>query len=125
RLEAKWEVVERKADVPGSFLLLEAIFEKGRAAFAFLGERRVRPDALGERAARRLLHFLESEEGAGDPSLADQLVVPMALGRGGRVTTPSVTEHLERVVHVAAAFGLDARTWGRRGGPGGVEVRAS
>jgi RNA 3'-terminal phosphate cyclase (ATP) len=124
RLEAKWELVDWKADAPGSFLLLEAVFEKSRAAFGFLGERRVQPDALGERAARRLLHFLDEEEGAVDPFLADQLVVPMALGRGGRVTTPAVSAHLESVVAVVGAFGLPARIWGRHGGPGGVEVSA-
>lgn len=121
RLEAKWDVVDVKANSPGSFLLLEAVFERGRGAFGFLGERRLRPEALGERAARRLLRFLE-EEGAVDPLLADQLVVPLALARGGRITTPAVSPHLETVTAVLPAFGVSARTWGRRGGPGGVEV---
>src|SRR5262249_54233449 len=85
----------------GCFLLLEAVFEEGRAAFGVLGERRVRAEALGDRAARRLLRFLDADEGAVDPWLADQLVVPMALsGAGGRVTTPEVTAHLETVADV-------------------------
>jgi RNA 3'-terminal phosphate cyclase (ATP) len=125
RLEAAWEVLDLKAASPGSFLLLEAIFERARAAFSFLGERGLRAELLGDKAARRLLHFLD-EEGAVDPHLADQLAVPMAIGRqGGRVTTSEVTRHLETVAHTLSLFGVGARTWGRRGGPGGLEVDRS
>jgi RNA 3'-terminal phosphate cyclase (ATP) len=122
RIESSWEVLEVPAASPGSFLLLEAEFEQGRAAFGFLGERRVRAEVLGARAARRLLAFLE-QTGAVDPNLADQLAVPLALaGGGGRVTTTEVTRHLETVAAVVSLFGVQARTWGRVGGPGGLEV---
>ena len=123
RLESAWEVLEVPAPSKGCFLLLEAIFEHGRGAFGLIGERRVRAEALGDRAARQLLKFLDSDEGAVDPHLADQLVVPLALaGGGGLVTTPEVTSHLETVADVVSRFGIPARTWGRRGGAGGVEV---
>jgi len=123
RLESTWEVVEVPAPSKGCFLLLEAVFEEGRAAFGLLGERRVRAEVLGDRAARQLLKFLDADEGAVDPHLADQLVVPLALsGGGGRVTTVEVTSHLETVADVVSRFGIPARTWGRRGGAGGVEV---
>jgi RNA 3'-terminal phosphate cyclase (ATP) len=122
RIEATWEVQNVPAASPGSFLLLEAEFEHGRAAFGFLGQKGVRPDLVGDRAARTLLKFLEGE-GAVDPHLADQLAVPLALGgRGGRVTTTEVSLHLETVADVLSQFGVPARTWGRRGGPGGLEV---
>ena len=122
RLEASWDVLDVPAASPGSFLLLEAVFEGSRAAFSFLGERGLRAELLGDRAARRLLRFL-GQDAAVDPQLADQLAVPMALARrGGRVTTPEVTGHLETVVRVLSLFGVPARTWGRSGGPGGLEV---
>jgi RNA 3'-terminal phosphate cyclase (ATP) len=122
RLEAEWEVVDVPAASPGSFLLLEALFENGRMALGVLGERRVRAELVGDRAARRLMGLLDSE-GAVDPHLADQLAVPLALsGQGGRLTTREVTSHLETVASVLQAFGVGARTWGRRGGPGGLEV---
>jgi len=122
RIEAEWDVGSVKAASPGSFLLLEAVYEKGRGAFGYLGERGVRAEQLGDRAARRLLRFLE-EPGAVDPWLADQLVVPLALsGGGGVVTTPEVTAHLETVVDVVSLFGIGARLEGRRGLPGAVEV---
>jgi hypothetical protein len=40
------------------------------------------------------------------------------------VSTNVVTAHLETVAAVASQFGIGARTWGRRGGPGGIEVDA-
>jgi RNA 3'-terminal phosphate cyclase (ATP) len=124
RLEAEWQVGSVPAASPGSFLLLEAVFEKGRGAFGYLGQRGVRPEQLGDRAARRLLHFLE-EPGAVDSFLADQLVAPLALARGGGlVATPEVTQHLETVAQVVGLFGVGARVEGRRGLPGFVEVAA-
>ena len=122
RLESHWDVVSLEASSPGSFVQIESVFENGRAAFGLLGQRGVRAELLGERVARRLLRFLD-EDGAVDPWVADQLAVPMALTRaGGRVTTPEVTAHMETVVAVLGLFGVPARTWGRRGGPGGLDV---
>ena len=122
RLESTWEVVDVPASSPGSFLLLEAVFEEGRAAFGLLGQRGLRAEVVGDRAARQLIQFLEGE-GAVDRHLADQLALPLALsGGGGRVTTNEVTRHLETVAGVVSQFGIPARTWGRRGGPGGLEV---
>jgi RNA 3'-terminal phosphate cyclase (ATP) len=123
RLETEWEVVELASASPGAFAQVEAIFERGRAAFGQLGERGLRAEVMGERLVRRLLRFLGDEEAAVDPWLADQLAVPLALaGGGGRLTTSEVTSHLETVAGVMRAFGVDARAFGRRGGPGGLEV---
>jgi RNA 3'-terminal phosphate cyclase (ATP) len=124
RIESSWQVADVPAASPGSFLVVEAIFEQTRAAFGFLGERGLRAEVLGDRAARTLLQFLDGD-GAVDPHLADQLAVPLAIGgRGGRVTTHHVTQHLVTVAEVVSRFGIPARTWGRVGGPGGLEVAA-
>lgn len=123
RLESEWDVEEVPASSPGSFLQLEAVFETGRAAFGLLGERGLRAEVLGERAARKLLRFLDDQEAVVDPWLADQLAVPLALSRaGGRLVTSELTTHLQTVASVLERFSVPARTWGRRGGPGGLEV---
>jgi len=123
RLETEWQVLDLNAPSPGAFLQVEAVFENGRAAFAHLGERGLRAEVLGERAARRVLRFLEDEDAVVDPWLADQLAVPLALaGGGGRLVTSEVTSHLETVASVVRAFGFEARSFGRSGGPGGLEV---
>jgi RNA 3'-terminal phosphate cyclase (ATP) len=102
--------------------MIEAVFEKGRAAFSQLGQRGLRAEVLGGRVAREALKFLEGES-AVDPHLADQMALPMALaGCGGALTTSEVTPHLETVVSVLNLFGVAARAWGRAGGPGGLEV---
>jgi len=123
RIEAEWEVVDLVAASPGAFLQVEAVFETGRAAFGLLGERGLRAEVLGERAARQVLKFIEDEEAVVDPWLADQLAVPLAAaGGGGRLQTSEVTLHLETVAAVLRRFGVPAETWGRRGGPGGLSV---
>jgi RNA 3'-terminal phosphate cyclase (ATP) len=123
RIEAECEVVEPPATSPGAFLQLEAVFENGRAAFGFLGERGLRPELLGERAARRVLKFIDDEHAVVDPWLADQLAVPLAISRGGgRLRTSEVTSHLETVADVLRQFDVPAASWGRRGGPGGLAV---
>jgi len=122
RIETRWETASPPSASPGAFLLLEAVFEGGRAAFGMVGERGVRAESLGDKAARRLLKFLEGDA-AVDPHLVDQLAVPMALSRqGGRVTTDEVTPYMEAVAATLSRFGIHARAWGRRGGPGGLEV---
>jgi RNA 3'-terminal phosphate cyclase (ATP) len=121
RFEVACEIVDHPSDSPGAFLLLEAIFEQSRAAFAYLGRRGLAPEALGDRAARELLDFVEGE-GAVDPYLADQLAVPLALAGGGRLTTSELTRPLPAVVSVLEAFGFPARISGRMGGPGALEI---
>jgi RNA 3'-terminal phosphate cyclase (ATP) len=123
RIETEWEIAELTATSPGAFVQVEAVFENGRAAFGLLAERGLRAEVLGERAMRKLLRFLGDEEAAVDPWLADQLAVPLALaGGGGRLVTSEVTTHLQTAVSVLRAFGFAGESFGRRGGPGGLEV---
>lgn len=125
RLEVEWAVLRVPADSAGTFLCLEAVFENGRAAFTFLSEPRTTPEAVGDRAARTLLRFLDGG-GVVDPPLAGQLAVPLALaGVGGRVQTPEVTADLVAVVGVLVAFGYPASIEGALGGAGVFEVKPS
>ncbi|HEY7516073.1 MAG TPA: RNA 3'-terminal phosphate cyclase [Vicinamibacteria bacterium] len=121
RLEGAVELLAPPSASPGSFLLLEAVFETGRAAFSALGQRGLSSEILGDRVARSLLRFLE-QEGAVDPHLADQVAVPLALGAGGLVTTSEVTRHLETVARILGLFGVPARVEGTLGRPGALEV---
>ena len=125
RLESRWEVREDvPAASPGAFLLVEAVFEHTRGAFELLGQRRVSPELLGERAARTLLRFLDAE-GALDGHAAAQLALPLGLGRGGgRLTTSEVTHPLAAAAEALQRFGIGARVEGRLGGPGALEVAA-
>ena len=123
RLKVEWpDAAEFETASPGSHLIVGAQFETGRAAFGALGEKGAQPEIVGDRVARALLHFLDGDAVV-DPWLADQLAVPMALsGQGGRIVTSEVTTHLATVAGVLELFGYSATVFGRRGGPGGLEV---
>ena len=124
RLEAQWEIVDLPSGSPGSFLMLEAIYDRGRGAFSHLSERGVRTETVGLQAAHELLAFLEGT-GAVDGHAADQLALPLAVARGGgRVTTYEVTKHLQTVAHILTLFGIGARVEGLLGGAGQLEVDA-
>jgi RNA 3'-terminal phosphate cyclase (ATP) len=125
RLEVAWETPSLPAGSPGSLAQMELVFERGRAAFSALGERRVRPEVAGERLARRCLRFLDGDA-ALDGHVADQLIVPMATsGQGGRLAVEVLTPQLLSVARVATAFGFEVKVVGRPGGPGHVEVGRS
>jgi RNA 3'-terminal phosphate cyclase (ATP) len=124
RLEVRWEIAALPAVSPGSFVMMEAVYETGRGAFAVLGERGIPVEGVGERAAQQVLRFLEGT-GAVDGPAASQLLVPMAVARGGGVvTTSEMTKPLQTTVDVLALFGVAARTSGLVGGEGHVEVDA-
>ena len=111
RLETQWDVIELASASPGAFLQVEAVFENGRAAFGLLGERGVRAEALGERAARRVLRFLEDEEAAVDPWLADQLAVPFAVARGGgRLSTSPLLGFSPSIAGISSGLGRKSTT---------------
>jgi RNA 3'-terminal phosphate cyclase (ATP) len=125
RLSCDWEVLDLPAVSAGTFAQMELVFERGQAAFDLLGQRTVRAETAGERLARRCLRFLDGEAVV-DRFAADQLVVPMAVGgAGGRLVAETVTDQLFSVAAVTRLFGFDARVWGVRGIPGGVEVARS
>jgi RNA 3'-terminal phosphate cyclase (ATP) len=122
RLEVEWDAPHLSADSPGLVAQLELVFERGRAAFGALGERRVRPEVAGERLARSCLRFLDGDA-AVDRHVADQLLVAMvASGKGGRLSVESVTPHLLRVARMASAFGFAVEVEGGPGSPGRLRV---
>lgn len=97
------EYVETRS--PGSVLDLIAEFEHSRAGFTTLGERGkpaadVATDAVADLAAFRV------GDGAVDRHLADQLLPFIALA-GGRVHTPTATNHVETHVDLLQQFGYD------------------
>ncbi len=126
RLEVSWESVDARAESPGSYVYLEARFEGSQASLAQLGQRGQSPETFGERMARRLLRLLEHDDApAVDASLAERLLVPLALARGGAcLTTVEVSARLERTCELLRLFGWSVRVHGRRGGPGRVELDA-
>ena len=124
RLESRWEVRRAsKAAAPGSFLLLRPSSRTaGPPSASWASGACARSSwASGRRGA---CCGSWTRKGPSDPHLADQLAVPLALaGGGGRVTH----DRGDRAPRDGGRGGeppsaFPPRTWGRRGGPGGLEV---
>ena len=78
----------------GSVLCLTATCRDSQACYAALGARGKRAERVADEACTELTRFLETGA-AVDRFLADQLLIPLALGPGrSTVVTESVTQHL-------------------------------
>jgi RNA 3'-terminal phosphate cyclase (ATP) len=77
---------------PGNVVLIEIESQHVTEVFTGFGERGVRAEAVAEGAAREARDYLESGVPVG-PHLADQLLLPLALARGGRYTIAEPTLH--------------------------------
>jgi RNA 3'-terminal phosphate cyclase (ATP) len=102
----------------GTSVLLVAQYEHSIAGFDQLGERGWPAEAVGESAAEAFLEF-HATEAAVDGHLADQLL-PFVAIRGGEITIPEVTEHVDSAASLLASFGHDLAI-----APGENRVRVS
>jgi RNA 3'-terminal phosphate cyclase (ATP) len=119
------KVQELPAASRGTVLLLLAECEPGRACCFALGAPGKRAERVADEAVDALAAFLRSD-GAVDPWLADQLLLPLALANGpSELRTSEVTAHLRTNAEVIRLFlpveiGVD----GPLGGPGTIQVQA-
>ena len=88
----------------GTLVFLKAEFENAQAGFSALGARGKRAEDVADEACQALTDFLASNA-AIDPHLADQLILPMALGTGeSRFTTSRITRHLTTNIWLVQQF---------------------
>lgn len=121
--QADIEIQEVDALDPASFLFLAARHEDGLGGFSGLGSRNEDPDRMVDATVDELVEFARSE-GACDPHLADQLVVPLALAaETSRLTTLRVTSHLGTAIAlVQQMLGCPAQVRGEIGAPGSITI---
>ncbi|HLG43313.1 MAG TPA: RNA 3'-terminal phosphate cyclase, partial [Planctomycetota bacterium] len=88
----------------GTSLVLVAEFERARLVSTALGRLGKRAEEVGREAAVELGRMLDSE-GAVDPHLADQLVLPLAFGEGrSEFRVCESTQHLRTNLEVVRKF---------------------
>ena len=75
------------ADGPGNAVVVRAIYEEAEAVFTSIGQRGVRAEDVARDAGEAAVRWLMSGCPV-DPHLADQLLIPLALAKGGRFVTP-------------------------------------
>jgi RNA 3'-terminal phosphate cyclase (ATP) len=97
----KPEVVSSRG--PGNVVMLEIEAENVTEVFTAFGERGVRAEAVAENAALQARRYLASAVVIGQ-HLADQLLVSMALAKGGVFTTPAPSRHTRTNIETIGQF---------------------
>lgn len=77
---------------PGNVVMIESISEKITEVFTGFGEQGLPAESVAEHAIREWKRYSNSNVFAGE-HLADQLLVPMALAKGGSFTTLPLSGH--------------------------------
>jgi RNA 3'-terminal phosphate cyclase (ATP) len=102
--EEDCEVVEeRRSSGAGNVVLVEVRTDHVTEVFTGFGAFRVPAEQVAQGAADEAKEYLDAEVPVGT-HLADQLLLPMALGEGGRFLTQPVTEHTRTNADVIRMF---------------------
>jgi RNA 3'-terminal phosphate cyclase (ATP) len=88
---------------PGNIVMIEIESERVSELFTGFGERGVRAEAVAERAAKDAREYLAARAAVGE-YLADQLLVPLALARGGSFTALRLSRHATTNIEVIRRF---------------------
>jgi RNA 3'-terminal phosphate cyclase (ATP) len=110
------EVDERevRADGPGNVIIARLRFANVTTVVSAFGELRKAAEQVAQEAVQQIRRHLE----AGVPvceHLADQLLLPLALGAGGRFRTVKPSEHLTTNAAIIARFLGEVVTWEEQG----------
>jgi RNA 3'-terminal phosphate cyclase (ATP) len=103
--EEKFLEVEEitKSRGPGNAVLVEIASRKITEVFAAFGELGVKAEAIADQVVRETRKYLKSEAPVGE-HLADQLIIPLALARGGAYRTMPLTAHTTTNIDVVKKF---------------------
>jgi RNA 3'-terminal phosphate cyclase (ATP) len=88
---------------PGNIITLEIESENVTEVFTGFGERSVAAEAVADQAVVAARRYLASDVAVGE-HLADQLLLPMALARGGSFTTVPPSRHTTTNIEIIRKF---------------------
>lgn len=88
---------------PGNVVLLAATFDSGCTIVSSIGSKGKRAEDVAQDAAEEMRRFLD-DGAAIDEHLADQLLIPMALARGGTFITGTPSLHTRTNASVIGRF---------------------
>jgi RNA 3'-terminal phosphate cyclase (ATP) len=107
-LTCTWEGdCEQRLKGQGNTVSIEIESDQVTEVFTGFGQRGVRAEAVAEAAADESLRYLEAGVPVGE-HLADQLLLPLALARGGSFVTIPLTSHATTNIAVIGKF-LDVK----------------
>ncbi len=107
---------------PGNAVIVDLSFEHGRAVFVGFGARGKPAETVAAEAAAQATAFVEANV-AVDVHLADQLIIPLAMGAGGAFRTGRLSGHTQTNIAVVSQF-LPSEIRARPDGPDRVVVEA-
>lgn len=88
---------------PGNIVLLEVESTNVTEVFTGFGERTVRAEVVADRVVNETRRYLAANVAVGE-HLADQLLVPMALMKGGAFTTLPLSRHAQTNIDTISKF---------------------
>ena len=106
---------------PGNVLLVEMESADVTEVVTGFGERGVPAERVASRVARECRRYLESSAPVGE-HLADQLLVPLALGSGGEYVTHELSSHATTNIEVIRQF-LEVPIESAKSGEGQTLIR--
>lgn len=101
--EDEVKIREVESSGPGNILWIEIRHERAVDIFSAHGAFGVTSEEVAVKVARQVEKYMASEAAVG-PHLADQLMMPLALARGGRFTTLRPTPHTRSNIAVIEQF---------------------
>lgn len=88
---------------PGNLLTIELVYEHVTELFTGFGEKGVRAEKVAEDAVREARRYMTADAAVGE-YLTDQLLVPMALARGGSFLSIGLSRHATTNIEVIEKF---------------------
>jgi RNA 3'-terminal phosphate cyclase (ATP) len=92
---------------PGNVLTIEIASEQVTEIFTGIGQRGVRAEEVAQTAVKEAMQYLSVDAPVGE-HLADQLLIPLALARGGSYITGPLSLHTKTNIEVIKQF-LDVK----------------
>jgi len=122
-LDIKIYIENLPSQVKGTFLLLMAEFEGGRCCYFSLGELGKPAERVADEALDGLLNFMETD-GAIDPFIADQLLLPLCFAKTKSVIHPcQITQHILTNAAIIRTFiPVHIEIQGEIGSPGSIHI---
>ncbi len=108
---------------PGNVVSITIASENVTEVFTGFGERGVRAEDVALRAAKEAKRYLDSGVPVGE-HLADQLVLPLAVGEGGVFTTTALSQHATTNLEIIKRF-VDVSATVEETAPGVCRVRVT
>jgi RNA 3'-terminal phosphate cyclase (ATP) len=100
-------VEDRESAGPGNAVMVEVESDHVTEVFTGFGEKRVSAEAVAEKVSEEVRGYLAANVPVGE-YLADQLLIPMALARGGSFLTGALSLHATTNIEVIRMF-LDVK----------------